>query len=233
MKKRSFLVPLGVALAALTPQANAKEDGEHVGLDAVEAGNGAGRPLFEPLLALPHAGQPAFSPWGHSSHSSHASHASHASHVSHVSHASHVSGSAPTPPSVTRSSPPPASLLTPAGAGIHFTAVLTTDQEVEPTFTTVPTGRLNGVVSGGRLVWTLTMKGLSGRATGADLRVAPRGVDGRRVARLCGPCATRASGVVKITASTLRAMLAGRSYVNVVTAASPKGEIRGQLRRVS
>jgi hypothetical protein len=100
VKKKPFLVPLGVALAAVLPGgAQAKP---------VDAGIALGRaqsaivrtvdPGAPGLLALP-ASDPAMSPFGHHSHYSHASHQSHHSHYSssggggHYSHSSHASHS--------------------------------------------------------------------------------------------------------------------------------------------
>lgn len=97
MKKRPFLVPLGVALAAVLPQgAQAKviDTGATLGRAQVTIVQSAqATPV---LLALP-ADDPAMAPYGHYSHTSHHSHHSHYSssggggHYSHSSHASHSS----------------------------------------------------------------------------------------------------------------------------------------------
>lgn len=90
MKKRSFLAPLALSIAAL--------------LGTAVAGNALGRSLFPtksvhassavPSTAnfvLTRSGGSASQFSQHESHESHASHGSHGSHESHESHSSHVS----------------------------------------------------------------------------------------------------------------------------------------------
>ena len=54
-----------------------------------------------------------------------------------------------------------------------------------------------------------------------------RGVSGPVIMPLCGPCHSPLSGSATPTA----ALKAGKTYVNVHTAKSPGGEVRGQLTR--
>jgi hypothetical protein len=102
VKKKPFLVPIGVALAALFPagaHAKVADTGASLGRAQISIVQSA-QPAPE-LLALP-ASDPAMSPFGHYSHYSHTSHYSHQSHHSHYSssgegghysHSSHASHS--------------------------------------------------------------------------------------------------------------------------------------------
>jgi hypothetical protein len=106
VKKRPFLVPLGIAIAAALPQgAQAKIADAGQGLGQAQAALVQSVDHTKPaLLALP-ADDPVMAPFTHYSHSSHTSHASHHSHYSssgggghyshssHSSHSSHYSGS--------------------------------------------------------------------------------------------------------------------------------------------
>jgi len=87
--------------------------------------------------------------------------------------------------------------------------------------------------SGGTVAWRLTFRGLTGRATAAHVHLAARGRPGPVALPLCGPCRSGIRGSAKANAKTVRALLAGRAYVNVHTARNPAGEIRGQIRRGS
>jgi hypothetical protein len=98
VKKKPFLVPLGVALAAVFPHgASAKiaDAGLRVGQAQAAIARTADTPTLGPLLALPN-GNPTATASGHYSHTSHVSHQSHYSssaggHYSHSSHSSHSS----------------------------------------------------------------------------------------------------------------------------------------------
>jgi hypothetical protein len=99
VKKKPFLVPIGVALAALFPGgAQAKVIDTGVGLGRAQVTVVQNVNTAPGLLALP-ASDPAMAPFGHHSHYSHASHSSHQSHYSssggggHYSHSSHTSHS--------------------------------------------------------------------------------------------------------------------------------------------
>jgi hypothetical protein len=101
VKKKPFLVPLGVALAAVFPHgASAKiaDAGLRVGqAQTAITRTAADTPTLGPLLALPN-GNPTATASGHYSHTSHQSHFSHQSHQSHYSssgggHYSHSSHS--------------------------------------------------------------------------------------------------------------------------------------------
>jgi CHRD domain len=83
----------------------------------------------------------------------------------------------------------------------------------------------------GTLSWKLTFRGLTGAATAAHIHVAKPGVAGPVAVALCGPCRSGVRGTAKLKASTVTALLAGRTYVNVHTKRNPAGEIRGQIRK--
>ena len=78
------------------------------------------------------------------------------------------------------------------------------------------------------VTWRLTFTRLTGRAVAAHIHLGRRGVAGRVLVPLCGPCRTGATGRATVSGATLAALEAGRAYVNVHTARNPAGEIRGQ-----
>jgi hypothetical protein len=116
-----------------------------------------------------------------------------------------------------------------------FRSVLRPGQEL-----TYPNGRraasighFTGHLTGKTLRWTLTYSHLSGRPTVARLNRGVRGTNGAAFKSLCRTCTTTTRGTLTLTASQLDAMLKGRTYVNVHTAMNTRGEIRGQISRVS
>ena len=81
-----------------------------------------------------------------------------------------------------------------------------------------------------RLTWRLTFRRLSGRAAAAHIHAGRAGKAGGVLAALCGPCRSGQRGTAMLTRAQLRAIRAGRAYVNVHTPRNQAGEIRGQLR---
>lgn len=81
----------------------------------------------------------------------------------------------------------------------------------------------------GVIVWKLTFGKLTGKAVAAHIHSGARGKAGPVIVPLCAPCKSGAKGEVKVDASVLNALEAGRGYVNVHTPRNPAGEIRGQL----
>jgi hypothetical protein len=79
------------------------------------------------------------------------------------------------------------------------------------------------------LSWRLTFSRLTGKAVAAHIHSGARGKAGPVIVPLCAPCKSGAKGEVKVDASVLNALEAGRGYVNVHTPRNPAGEIRGQL----
>ena len=91
-------------------------------------------------------------------------------------------------------------------------------------------------VGGVGLVYNLSVNGLSGPVTGAHFHVGEIGVSGPIVFDITNSFnGSNAAGVWRTTGanalpdSVVRALLTGRLYLNVHTAANPSGEIRGQL----
>ena len=81
-----------------------------------------------------------------------------------------------------------------------------------------------------KLTWRLTFSHLTGPATAAHIHLAKKGQAGAVVVPLCGPCKSGQKGTAQLTESTVKAMEAGKSYVNVHTGKNPAGEIRGQIK---
>jgi hypothetical protein len=117
----------------------------------------------------------------------------------------------------------------------RFNAVLRTGQEVSrPKGTrTAAAGHFTARVTGKTLRWTLTFSHLTGRPTVARLHKGYRGTNGVAFKVLCRTCRSPVHGTLTLTASQLNAMLNGRTYVNVFTKRNPRGEIRGQISRMS
>ena len=84
-----------------------------------------------------------------------------------------------------------------------------------------------------RLVWRLSVSGLSGPATAADIHVAPVGHAASPAFTLCGPCQSVSHGHMALTADQANALGTNAAYVNVDTTANPGGEIRGQITRTT
>jgi len=220
---RSFLLPVGVALAALAPKgAVAHPDGAQLTSDGANARN-LSRRLTQPLLALSRTLQSAASVLGHSSHSSHVSHASHASHFSSSGGGSSGSGGAGSSATVAPST----------STGVtHFGAHLTAAQEV-PSPVGAPigaSGQFTASLNGNVLTWRLTLGRLSSGATAAVIHMGVAGAVGPRLVGICGPCSSPASGKTTLTQAQLVDLLAGLAYINIGTSQNPAGEIRGQIR---
>jgi hypothetical protein len=94
-------------------------------------------------------------------------------------------------------------------------------------------GTMTGTLRGRKLYYTLGFSQLSAKATAAYLHRGRRGVNGPRVARLCGPCRSVKTGAVVLTSAQVQELRAGRMYVTVATAENPRGEVRAQIERWS
>lgn len=216
---RSFLVPVGVALAALGGRSGMAQ-ADPVANGSVGAGSeGLRDRVAQPLLALSQAFGAATGVLGHSSHSSH------------ISHASHFSSSpvpAPTPtPTV-----PAITVPSVAASVTRFAASLTAAQEV-PAPVGAPagaSGQFTASLSGSVLTWRLTLAHVSSHATAAYVHTGAAGLVGSRLFKVCGPCSSPASGKVTLNSSQIVQLLAGLTYINVGTSKNPGGEIRGQIR---
>ena len=81
-----------------------------------------------------------------------------------------------------------------------------------------------------KLTWKLTYSGLSGPATAAHFHgPAEPGKNAGVVVAIPGATASPAEGSATLTDAQAADLMAGKLYVNIHTAASPGGEIRGQV----
>lgn len=139
---------------------------------------------------------------------------------------------------------PPAPPTQQPTAGVVFTAVLTTTQEVPtPTVSTPVIGA--GVFyfdpATKTLSFTIAYRGLSGGATAAHFHSGAAGAAGPVSQTICGApapallgaCPAGTSGVLTgtwtVPDALVPTLLAGGLYVNIHTAANAPGEIRGQI----
>jgi hypothetical protein len=99
----------------------------------------------------------------------------------------------------------------PAGAKGAFTATVTVSD------------------SGSTIKWTMTFRGLSGKALAAHIHKGKKGTAGAVIVPLCGPCTSGKKGRSTITKSVATLLQRGGTYVNLHTAKNPAGEIRGQI----
>ena len=95
------------------------------------------------------------------------------------------------------------------------------------------TGSFSGSISisgqSGTINWKLTTKGLSGKATSAQIFLGvPRKV-GIAAVDLCAPCAANAHGTLGANTALLDALVSRPIYVGVRTKKNPRGEIRGRV----
>jgi CHRD domain len=84
-----------------------------------------------------------------------------------------------------------------------------------------------------RLIWRLSVSGLSGPAIRTDIHMAVPGHAAPAAFALCGPCQSVSHGHVVLAAGQANALGTNAAYVNVATAANPGGEIRGQITRTT
>jgi hypothetical protein len=81
-----------------------------------------------------------------------------------------------------------------------------------------------------KLTWKLTFAHLTGPAMAAHIHQGKKGKAGAIVVPLCGPCKSGQKGSTQVTEATVKAIEAGKTYVNVHTAKNGAGEIRGQIK---
>ena len=84
--------------------------------------------------------------------------------------------------------------------------------------------------SSATLTWKLSYTGLTGSAMQAHIHLGKPGVSGNVIVPLCGPCKNGMTGRATIKESVIKALEAGKAYVNVHTKKNPAGEIRGQIK---
>ena len=93
------------------------------------------------------------------------------------------------------------------------------------------TGSFTGTLKGRSLHWTLRFAHLTSKPAGAHIHTGAKGATGPVVVVLCGTnCHSPMSGTATLSASFLKAMKGGGTYVNVHTTKNPSGEIRGQVK---
>lgn len=115
---------------------------------------------------------------------------------------------------------------------IHFRIALSGSQETPPH---PGKGKGFGMVAfddaSHELRWKISFSGLSGDATMAHFHgpAKPGVAAGVEVALGNGPLVSPLIGSATLTDAQAKDLLAGLFYVNIHTAANPKGEIRGQL----
>jgi hypothetical protein len=81
-----------------------------------------------------------------------------------------------------------------------------------------------------KLTWKLTYSGLSGPATAAHFHgPAEAGKDAGVAVAIPNATSSPTEGSATLTDAQAADLLTGKYYVNVHTAANPKGEIRGQV----
>jgi hypothetical protein len=93
-------------------------------------------------------------------------------------------------------------------------------------------GTLTQTGSRRTITWKLVFSHLSGAARQAHIHYGKAGKAGPIAVTLCGPCKSGMHAMVRVPAKLVRAIEAGRTYVNVHTKNNPNGEIRGQIKAV-
>lgn len=124
------------------------------------------------------------------------------------------------------------SMMPAASRAANVSATLSGASEVPPG-TSSATGTLQASVNkdSNLLSWTVTYSGLSGPATGGHFHgPAMAGSNAGVVVPFAGSRASPIKGSATLTAAQMADLMAGKWYVNLHTAASPGGEIRGQVR---
>lgn len=123
-------------------------------------------------------------------------------------------------------------MLAAAGSTTTAHATLRAATEVpSPKGAAKASGSFNGTLKGRSLHWTLRFAHLTSKTAGAHIHTGAKGATGPVVVVLCGTnCHSPMSGTARLSASFLKAMKAGGTYVNVHTTKNPSGEIRGQVK---
>jgi CHRD domain len=112
-----------------------------------------------------------------------------------------------------------------------FKATLDGKSEVPPNATTgTGTADIDYDAATKKLSWKLTYSGLTGPATAAHFHgPAEAGKDAGVEVAIPGATSSPAEGSATLTDAQASDLASGKLYVNVHTAANPKGEIRGQV----
>jgi hypothetical protein len=122
-----------------------------------------------------------------------------------------------------------------AAAGAHGTSTAvraTLDARSQVPRPAGRVGRATGVfvasLTGRTLAWRLTFHGLTGSATAVHLHAGRPSKVGPVLLKLCA-CPTGGSGRASVSVATATALRRAGVYLDVHTAANPRGEIRGQI----
>jgi CHRD domain len=111
-----------------------------------------------------------------------------------------------------------------------LSATLTPGQEVPKPVGSSGSGTFSGTLTtGGQLKYTLTFKGLTGKAFQAHIHLGKKGKAGAVIVPLCGPCTSPVKGAARMKKSLVEDVEEGGTYVNVHTMKNAAGEIRGQV----
>ncbi len=113
----------------------------------------------------------------------------------------------------------------------HLIAKLSTAAEI-PAKSGPGIGSVDAMLdtASGKLKYTITYDGLSGRATAAHFHGPASASESAGVAvKITGDLTSPIEGEAMLTPEQADALMAGRWYVNIHTANNPSGEIRGQL----
>ncbi|MDE2259808.1 MAG: CHRD domain-containing protein [Betaproteobacteria bacterium] len=113
----------------------------------------------------------------------------------------------------------------------HLSAQLSTAAEI-PAKSGPGIGSVDAILdtASGKLKYTITYDGLSGRATAAHFHgPASASESAGVVVKITGDLTSPIEGEAMLTPEQANALMAGRWYVNIHTANNPSGEIRGQL----
>lgn len=112
-----------------------------------------------------------------------------------------------------------------------MTASLSGSKEVPPS-----TGSGSGTMEArinkqsGEFTWTITYAGLSGPVTAAHFHgPAMAGQNAGVAVPITGVLTSPMTGAATLTPAQVSELMAGKWYVNLHTAASPNGELRGQV----
>jgi len=120
---------------------------------------------------------------------------------------------------------------------INWTATLDQAQEVDQgTPATGAMGMATGTLDTetGKMTYSITYEGLSGDPAAAHFHgPAAKGADAKPVLTLGadGMLASPMEGEAMVTPDQVKDIEAGMWYINIHTAANPKGEIRGQVEK--
>ena len=109
-------------------------------------------------------------------------------------------------------------------------AFLTVNQEIPAPKGAKGSGTFTATVTGRKIKFRLTYKGLTGAATAAHIHLALAGrANPVPAVTLCGPCTSGQTRTVTASAAVMKKILGGATYVNIHTPKNAGGEIRGQI----